>query len=242
MEMRIEIDARSDESGRRHACGILITDTLAARPVHQGGHLLQSAQDPDAAMYDALVRSLELAGPLKPSDVEILCASTDLIEQITGGAEPPARLADSHRKVLGLLLKFDAWRLIALEPDLEPSAARLARQALEEAADRVELDAPTAAQRQLEIHTGVPQWTVELTEEPGSACPAQCAAGRRYPFGPETPAGLCVYAAQAALEDGPLHWSDTAQRRMSTSCPACGTPLEIRRLGPENESPGGTCA
>ena len=57
-----------------------------------------------------------------------------------------------------------------------------------------------------------------------SCCPLPPTAGEQYPFGPGTPAGLCVHAAAAALVQGTPPDFDA-----DFSCPHCGARLSLRK-------------
>ena len=237
MDLTLHIMSVLDEPGERCACGVVLLDATAARAVHEGGYLLGAMPGPHAGDFHALIRALELAAPLSPERVDIRCGSQRLVNQVTG-VEPcdEADLAPLFEQALQRLLMIDNWQIGRIGKAERERPERLARAALDSGRDVVDLDREEAPRRQRREHTGVPQWTVELLDEPGAAgesetaCPARCHAGVRYAFGPDTPAGFCVHATSVSLLDGPLNWPDPTQRRMTTICPHCEIPLRIEMV------------
>lgn len=71
-------------------------------------------------------------------------------------------------------------------------------------------------------------WTASFPVAPGPACPAKCVAGKPYAFGPTTPQGFCVYAAQAVLDEVPLRDAAGSENEMAAECERCGAKVEIR--------------
>lgn len=229
MNVTVHIQVRRLDPAGDCACGIVVRDDQTLRPVHEAGYFLGRDLADDDAHYHALVRALELLLPLRPNVADLCCGRQSLIDQITGLA--PLTSASARpilQQVQQLLLRLDGWKLTLQPPDAQPQAQDLARQALDEEHDVSRLSADESAQQFHHEHTGVPQWTLEILEDAGPRCPGKCRAGERYAFGPDTPASLCVYAAEAALADGPLHWPDPTQERMTTVCAHCHTPLRIQ--------------
>ena len=228
MELVVEIETVSDEAGRA-AYAFIVTDTDSARAVHEAAHPAEH-RDEMLVAYEALGRVLELLRDERPQVAQIHCTSRDLVDQITGTAVAEGKAAAMYEAAMMQLLKLDSWSLSARDRGENRRALQLAQEALADGGDIVSLDIDEAASRQQQRYTGVPQWTVELLDEPGEACPARCRAATRYPFGPDTPAGFCVYAAAVARADGPMSWSDATQQRMTTMCPHCDMPLRIVRV------------
>jgi ribonuclease HI len=232
MNLTLHIATSGGEAGDAYACGVVVVDQASARPVHEAGYLLGRLESPHVADYRSLIRAIELVLPLKPADVEIRCLSQRLVNQITGAEMvDSAAIEPLYEQTLALLLQLDLWRLTLSTREESRRAMELADHALRQSGDVVRLDTDTAATQQQAKHTGVPQWTVELLEEPGRDCPARCKAGIRYAFGPDTPAGFCVFATSVSLVDGPLNWPDRSQKRMTTVCPHCEVPLQIQIVG-----------
>ena len=228
MELIVYLHSAVREQDDRAACGLVVTDALAARPIHEAGCLLGSSTDAATAALRALITALELIVPRQPHTVQFRCNDEAMVQQLTG-TQP---LTDDALRPLwdqaaALLLQLDRWQMQTWNPDELRRPADLALQAMDSGANVIELTMDEAAAQQRREHTGVPQWTVTLLEAPGPDCPAGCAANVKHPFGPDTPAGFCVHAAKAVLEDGPLTWTDPQQKRITTVCPHCEVPLRI---------------
>lgn len=209
---------------------MVIVDQATARPIHQSGHVIPAGGSVHRQALQGLITSLDQAAALKPQRVDLCCDNEELVEQITAGRFIESDAQGWLEQALRLLLSFDQWQIKADPEQLERRCAELADQAVSSGAAVDQLTADQAHRRQSESQTGVPQWTVELLEEPGADCPAGCKAGRKYPFGPDVPQGLCVHATEVALTDGPLHWDDPTQQRMTTYCPHCEAPMRIVRV------------
>ncbi len=227
-DLVIHIDSRCEGAQQPASCGLVVVDAAAARPVHQAGYFLGPVPLVEVAAYRALLRALELVLPMKPESVDLRCTSELLVQQMTGVYPVSGEAERLCDEVQGHLLKLDTWRIASDVPEDATGATELARRALEDEQDLIALSAEDSPRRHHRDYTGVPQWTVELLEDPGPDCPAKCAAGIRYPFGPDLPAGFCVHAAREALNDGPLTWIDLSQRSMTTVCPHCEVPMRIK--------------
>lgn len=232
MNLVIEIETVMGSSGGQAAYGFVVTDADSARAIHEAAHLAE-ASDPLLVNYEALMRVVDLLIDERPEQAEIRCTSREMIEQITGGgpAQSGGEAERAYESVMMRLLKLDSWSLVPHDRGHSRRATQLAQHALEAGGDVVSLEIDDAAVQQKQRHTGVPQWTVELLDDAGERCPARCKAEVRFPFGPDTPAGFCVYAAAVALADGPMAWSDPQQQRMTTVCPHCDVPMRIVRVG-----------
>lgn len=231
MHLTAYFAARGVPDGGPASCGLVLNHRETERPIYEAGHFLGSQIRLEAAPYLALLRLLDIAADSSPDQLELCCPHRDLIEQITTASPSgPDEIQDLHTQVMMKLLRFDHWQIKLANPEPLRRPRELAESALREACDCVDLSIESSTQQQKQQHTGVPQWIVELLEDPGADCPARCTVGRRYPFGPDLPAGFCVHAARIALEDGPLLWADTEQTRMTTMCPFCEIPMRIERV------------
>lgn len=210
------------------ACGVIVTDARSARPIHESGDYLGDCPSAQDAAFAGLLKVLETLVPLSPESVELQCTNEWLVRQVTGAApiESPAQI-DLYEQVIGHLLRLDSWRISVSDVQEIQRAVDLAERAVTDAAGVSDLDVESAAQTQHEKHTGIPQWTVQLLDDPGPDCPARCRTDRKYAFGPDMPAGFCVHAGIVALTDGPLTWTDPQQKRMTTVCPHCDATLRI---------------
>ncbi len=212
------------------ACGVVVTDTDAARSIHEAGYYLGELADRDRAAEEALLKAVTAAGEEEPETLEVGCTDAGLVERVTTGAVEGA--SEALQKALWALLGFENWRIRVVEQGEVQRAAELASEAMGRAGPVDVLNASTAAKQQKQAFTGVPQWTVTLLEDPGRDCPAGCGPDRTYPFGPDTPAGFCVYAARAVLQEGPLGWeAGSGQQRLTMLCPVCDAPMRIDRIG-----------
>ncbi len=77
----------------------------------------------------------------------------------------------------------------------------------------------------------VPQWIVRFTTAPDVAhhCPGKHRQGQMFSFGPTTPAGVCLFAAESILADGPLCWSADHPPQGQVACQRCRAQIEIQR-------------
>lgn len=229
MHLTVYIDTAADASGAAFAGGVVVVDATSARAIHEAGYPLE-ANAAHAAVYDALLRAMDVVESMQATELDVRLTSQRVVNQITG-VEPveDETLAERFERVLAALLRIDTWK-IGLDHKPPPRTAALAGAALRASGDVVELDPDAAAEQQKREHTGVPQWTAELLEEPGIDCPARCHESIRYAFGPDLPAGFCVHAASVVLTDGPLGWNDPDQTRMTTVCPFCDVPIQIEMI------------
>lgn len=211
------------------AAGIVAVDPHRARTIHESGRDLGTFNSAQEAAAAGLERAIDVAERIGPDSVAIRCDNELLVRQVTGAAEANDEgLSERLNRVMFALLRLSGWHIAVAEPTETRRANELAQQTIEEgevgageaAAEPTETEAAGAAS---------PEWTAMLLSEPGPRCPAKMKAGQRYPFGPDTPAGFCIHAAEAALTDGPPHWPDADQRRMSTLCPHCDAPIQLER-------------
>ncbi len=224
MELRVCIDWVTDEPGRHYACGVVIVDTRTMRPIHESGHWLGAVPSDLEAAYRALLIGTEIAAAHHPENTQLRTPGGDtLANTVTGAAPVEPTLAPWHERIVSALLQLDGWYLDRLDRAEEPRAASLAQRALRDTQDLPNTPAPDSTPAE-------PRWVVEFSTDTAPPCPKPTRMQNRYGFGPDTPAGLCVHAASAALSDGPLTWTDPAQRSMTTSCPKCGVPLSMRRV------------
>jgi ribonuclease HI len=229
LDLIIHFASRYNDADASGACGIIAINRTTARCVQASGSYLAGIDNPDAAAWTALDRALDLAQSLEIERVELRSANRELVEQITGSRAVEPACESMHEMAMCRLLQLDDWQIKYDSEDTR--AGELADQALACRGELDQLSTDDATRQQHVQHTGVPQWTVTLLEEPGPDCPARCRANQPYPFGPDTPAGLCVHAAQTALLEGPMAWSDPDQQRLTTVCPWCEVPIRIERVG-----------
>jgi len=210
------------------ACGLIVTDARSARSIHESGHYLGDCPSAQDAAFSGLLKVLQTVESLSPDTLELQSTNEWLVRQVTGASpvETPEQV-ELYERVIGHLLKLDSWRISVADVREIQRSVDLAERAVADAAGVSDLDVDAAARAHHEQHTGVPQWTVTLLDDPGRDCPARCQPNRKYAFGPDMPAGFCVHAGIVSLTDGPLTWSDPKQTRMTTVCPNCDVTLQI---------------
>jgi hypothetical protein len=153
-----------------------------------------------------------------------------------------------------LLLKFDLWRMGHVYREDNHRADELANMAMDRKRDVIVTDGRDFLAGQGKSLAGKvgpktgttkppaapkpddgPRWSIALTADPGPECPARCVAGTAYRFGPGTPAGFCIFAAQAIFEDSPIDWSKNHPGHDETKCTRCGVELLIQVLDGESD-------
>lgn len=216
--------AVSGESSGPWAAGIVICDPAAGCRLNETGRKLEAAGDERAAHYQALLAGLQAAAAMSPEELEIRCVRHELVQRITGDPGAGVEEDELHQQVMMQLLRFDIWRIVAVDAGELKRPLELAGQALGLSSQQIAQAMPAA-----KAPIG-PRWTVQLMEEPGRDCPAGCREGVAYEMSATVPAGLCIHAARAALIDGPLGWKSAEQSRMTTYCDHCDVPLQITRL------------
>jgi ribonuclease HI len=107
------------------------------------------------------------------------------------------------------------------DPDRLPMSASVGPSAMS-------LPEPTASKPRPASNTGPMNLErFRVTLEGSDGCPRGNADGVCFQFGPTTPPGLCVYAAQAAFAVDPLHWRSPNHRRIITSCAKCKAGVSV---------------
>ncbi len=230
MKLAISIDGAARGNPGPAAAGVVIHDHDAATVLHEAGYFLGSATN-NVAEYQGLIRALQLAERLGAEALLIRSDSQLMVRQINGEyrVKNPG-LQRRHKEAMTLLGRFGAWQVEHILRQQNADADRLANMALDAGRDVV-VESSQAFQTGEKAPAAVEQaatvrWSARLTDGPGPQCPTLMEAGRRYAFGPCTPEGLCVYAAQAAIEHGPI---GTAPRK-STRCTHCKARIEIAPL------------
>lgn len=232
MDLQIVFTA-NQPSGAPAVCAMVATDMANGGTIHEATCLIPADLSPTLTRYHAITRTLDLAEQLGATDLRLKCPWQSMVDQLTIGSpleDQSPQAQTIFEQVLGRLWQLDTWQITT---DKQSPEAKLAQRMMANAQDdpqaQIISDLDTA-QRRREQYTGVPQWTVELLEDPGCDCPARCQPGKKYMFGPDTPQGLCVHAAAAALAEGPLQWTDPEQKRLTTICPHCEVPIRIDKI------------
>jgi ribonuclease HI len=251
MKLLIHIDGGARGNPGPAGVGVVIESEDPAFVVHEAGYYLGVATN-NVAEYQGLIRGLELAAQLKPREIVIHSDSQLMVKQITGEYRvKDAKLKALYERAQSLLLKFDLWRVGHVYREDNRRADELANMAMDQKRDVIVTDgkdfvaagstkstaasigsARTAAPKRpvAPKPDDGPRWSVAFASDPGSMCPARCVAGAAYRFGPGTPAGFCIFAAQAVFEDGPIDWSRNHPGHDEAKCIRCGVELLIQKL------------
>jgi len=234
-DLTVIVVSRFIAADRAGAAGVVVIDERRARPIHEAGYELQPVASAQAAAVAGLEKAVEVAAEMQPPSVAIRCDNELLVRQVTGAAPLDDEAStERHERVLQALLRLNSWHMAVAEPAEMQRASELAQRTLEEGeAPGEQAEAGGGGPATGEEDPAPPQWVAALLDDPGPRCPARTQPGKRFPFGPETPAGFCVHAAAAAIDDGPLHWAEPAQRRMTTLCPHCDATLRLERVDME---------
>jgi ribonuclease HI len=205
----------------------------------------------NVAEYRALIRGVEAAIAVKPDEVRIYSDSELLVRQITGSYRVKSPdLQPLYAQAQALLLRLDSWQICHVYREQNRRADELANLAMDARKDVIVqgAGANAAAEAEAPVGTGAapaptktrtakgaaasragktPRWTATFERAPGASCPAPCAPGREFTFGPTTPEGFCLYAAQAVLEELPLRGRAENDSPTSANCDRCGAPVRL---------------
>lgn len=255
MNLTIHVDggARGNPGPAGIAC--VLYDQDAKRMVHEAGYYIGRATN-NVAEYRALIRALELAEQYKAKTVHIRCDSELVVKQITGQYKvKSADLQELHQQVQMLMLRFDSWQIKHVYREQNKRADQLVNMALDAKADVIVTPAAgsqNASNDQAQGSTRssgrhgssaslfdapvdkddtpagqYPKWNVTVTSEPETPWEGGCKRGQKFTFGPATPAGMCVYAAQAMFELSPTTDLDGKGPRATFRCPQCDCMLSV---------------
>ena len=229
MKLAISIDGAARGNPGPAAAGVVIHEHDAGTVLHKAGYFLGTATN-NVAEYQGLLRALRMAGRIGAEALLIHSDSQLMVRQFNGEYKVKnAQLQRHHKEGMTLLGGFGSWQMEHILRQQNTEADRLANMALDAGRDVVvESGEPfcTADKGPAAEQPAALRWSVRLADPPGPQCPAVMQANRRYLFGPCTPDGLCVYAAQAAME----HGSIGPAPHPSTRCAHCSVRLEIEPL------------
>lgn len=257
MQLTIHIDGGARGNPGPAATGVVIQSADPAFTVHEAGYFLGRATN-NVAEYKGLIRGLELAVELGAIDVRVFSDSELMVRQIMGEYKVKSPdLKPLYEHAQRLLLQIDLWQIQHVYRTENKRADELVNMAIDAKRDvvvasardflkgdrkpRLAITRPLGASPPREAISkpapppsgdvpGVPRWTATLASDDRDGCPAaNCRAGRPYSFAATTPPGLCVHAAQAALEDGPLEWADGHAATGEAKCGRCGVMVKIEK-------------
>ena len=232
MELIIHIDGGSRGNPGPAAVGIVLQQAGQDHPLHEGGYYLGHATN-NVAEYQGLVRALELAQQRGGESLQIYSDSQLMVRQITGEYRVKSEdLAPLHEQAQMALLNFAQWRIHHVRREQNKRADDLVNLALDRGHDVVmEGGVEQASEADIvnqDVVDDTPHWTAQFEARPGFDCPAMCDPDREYAFGPSTPDGMCIHAAEVILEEGPLVWPPD-QREGPTWCPRCNAKIILKR-------------
>lgn len=233
----IHFDGGSRGNPGPASAGVVIQDADTGKPVHEAGYFLGKHTN-NVAEYQGLIHSLEQAGKLKASSLDIYSDSELLVRQINREYRVKSPdLKPLYEKAVKLLGGFKSWKVSHVRRDKNARADELANLAMDHKADVTGdtpphpdfPDSPASASKS-QASPANPQassiaWSAKLSGRNGK-CLAGCSANNEYTFGPTTPEGFCIHATAAMLADGPLQW-DKKKIIGKARCAACGLDVKL---------------
>ena len=243
MNLTIHVDGGSRGNPGPAAIGVAIQDTDTQQVVHEAGYYIGKATN-NVAEYRALIRALELAQQYHAKEVNIRCDSQLVVMQVTGRYKVKSPdLKELHQQVQMLVRRFDSWQISHVYRHLNSCADDLVNMALDAKADVILASLPSASShpksrgassplfddpaQQAQPRGQSPQWIASVTSEPETPWEGGCERGQRFTFGPTTPKGMCVHAAQAMFALSPTTDMEGQGPRATIRCPQCGCTLSI---------------
>lgn len=245
MNLIIHIDGGSRGNPGPAAAGVVIQDSKTSAPLHEAGYWLGTMTN-NKAEYQGLLIALETAAQLSAGRIEIYSDSQLMVQQIVGKYRVKASgLVPLHQRAVNLLSKFDTWQITHVRREKNQRADELANMAMDAQQDVMVTDAlpatngssasdrirPSAAGGGgVRSSQAVPVWTARLKTDPGGKCPAGCRDTDAFTFGPTTPAGCCVFLAQAILTSDLFGPNGNADSLLTpVSCPGCGVAIKLQQ-------------
>jgi len=226
MELTLHMDGGSRGNPGPAAAGVVIL-AQDGRTMLEAGYFLGTATN-NVAEYEGLVRALRYAAENGATRVKIVSDSQLLVRQLKGEYRVrSAVLQPLFDEAKRLLAGFERWHATHVSRDQNTRADRLVNQALDARRDVVlggSASASMPAAANANAASVSAHWAVRFTRQPPKTCPMSGAHGSVFRFGPDTPAGVCVFAAQAVLDSGVLG-GDLAARQIR--CPRCGAQIQI---------------
>jgi probable phosphoglycerate mutase len=224
MNVTVHIDGGSRGNPGPAAAGVVIRASDGGRALHEAGYFLGRMTN-NAAEYHGLLRALALALDLGATQVHVISDSQLMVRQINGQYKVKSPdLRPFYDEARALFARFASWQMVHVLRHLNARADELANRAMDAGRDVIVTSVALPVAPSAPTTTPAPpRWTVRLVQSGKSACPLPPTAGQEYPFGPGTPAGLCVHAAAAALAQGAPPPADGA-----IACPRCGAQFQVQ--------------
>ncbi len=205
MELLIHIDGGSRGNPGPAAAGVVVRDAKDDVPLHEAGYYLGRATN-NVAEYQGLIYALKVARELGSGQIMLHSDSQLLVRQVNGQYKVKSKnLHGLFDQAVRQLAHFDQWSMRYVPREDNRRADELVNQALDKKRDVVDFSMkfPVECKTGGAGRTGSPQsagFLATIVDDPGDLCPAVRGDKGSYHFGPQTPAGMCMYAAKAVLD------------------------------------------
>lgn len=251
MNLTIHTDGGARGNPGPAGIAVVLKDRDTGRAVHEAGYYVGRATN-NVAEYLALIRGLELAQTYHATSVSIHMDSELIVKQITGEYRVKSPdMQQLHQQAQMLMLRFDTWQIKHIYREQNKRADELVNLVLDAKADVIAIAdgkmlsitspggtttraaaAPVTAKPPASAlsHSRVMRWTATVTSRPANSYDGGCEMGQTFEFGPSTPQGMCVYAAQAMFAESPITDLNGNGPRVTIRCPRCGCMLRIEML------------
>ena len=223
-KLKVHIDGGARGNPGPAAAGVVIHDAQTDQLVHEAAYYLGPMTN-NSAEYQGLLHALKQCRVLNATDIQIFSDSQLMVKQITGEYRvKSADLKPLYQEARTLLSHFDQWQINHVYREQNKRSDELVNQALDTQSDITPTHfdnpskAPTAPTSSQTPPTA--SWTVEFIKPDTAHCSNGCQLKQTYHFGPGTPEGFCLYAAQALFQ------SDSPKKPLS--CPQCGVQFRIK--------------
>jgi len=225
MQALIHIDGGARGNPGPAGVGVVIHDENG-KALHEAGYFLGKCTN-NVAEYHGLIRGITTASSMNPTSVTIHSDSELVVKQITGEYRVKSPdLKPLFEQAQLELVKLGNWQIRHVRREQNKRADELANKAMDAKKDVIDIgegaSGKAASAGLLESANGNDWWTASLATNPGKDCPSKMKAKTPFRFGPDTPAGVCIYAAKAILNDGPM-----SDRPKSPRCERCGVEIAI---------------
>ncbi len=243
------------------AAGVVIRDEQG-RSILEAGYYLGNATN-NVAEYTAMLMALEAAVGFGADEIVLYADSELMVKQLTGEYQVKnAKLAELFEQAQRLLIRFDSWQVKHVRRAENKQADALVNKALDAKRNIVEFqlgdarpeDRPEPADAAGQSPTAAPARRTDPAQAPANTadtaggevivkvvrapirggCLAGMRQGQEFTFAETVPAGLCIYAAKAAI-DTVLAMRHAAAEdetpdpvRVRCGKPGCGAEFEVR--------------
>jgi ribonuclease HI len=233
MNLIIHTDGGSRGNPGPAAAGVVIRDADSDEIIHEAGYFLGKATN-NVAEYQGLIRALEYAQELGATRVQVYTDSELMVKQITGEYRVKSPdLKPLAQKAQSIFLTINLWHIQHVRREKNTRADAWANKAMDAGQDVIQGQgtgsAPEVANESVGVKSTADRvyWTVQLLKKPPKKCPASCRAKTAYHFGPGTPEGFCIHAAEAVFGEDPTLWPTVDKADSQTHCPRCNVPILI---------------